>query len=356
MISKPASTPSWSICSERISERLLALVLICFLASGCGGGDAAEQLLADYRSRVERVLDAEDVVGDELVLEPWPRARERHLEIPLQRIDLIDFLRLNDCGLGALAGMRASSLGRVMTPPERLRYELRFVREGERCLSGLESEDDAELQAFLADALAVKETVFGAVAFNATFGSDVLARHHALDVEALDPSALAGAGDIAIEAVHGLAERAALNGDADREDWNAPWAALDASRYGGRLHRSLVLLERDLDAVAGLVEQSESLCPLGTPSEAARILGNVFQNVYAARVQPYMAGIESGANRFDAALDRLAAVQGVMVPEALAPTPVQRALDAMRQARDRHTRAWQAFHEACGLRVGTRPD
>ncbi|MEO0966727.1 MAG: hypothetical protein AAFY08_16750 [Planctomycetota bacterium] len=51
MISKPASTPSWSICSERISERLLALVLTCFLASGCAGGDAAEQLPGRLRGQ-----------------------------------------------------------------------------------------------------------------------------------------------------------------------------------------------------------------------------------------------------------------------------------------------------------------
>ena len=356
MISKRAWMPLSSTCSGRTCERLLALAILALALSGCGRDDPAAELLDDYRARVERVLRSPRASLAPAVPEAWPRARDRHLDVPPQRIDLIDFMRLNDCGLGALAGMRASSLGRVMTPPERLRYEFRFAHAGQRCLDGLEGEADEALRALLGDALENKRAGLGAVVFNATLGSEALARHHGLDVQALDPGALAGAGDIAIEAVYGLAERARADNDGDREDWYAPWRALDGSRYGGRLHRSLVLLERDLDAVAAMIEQGSSLCPLGSPSDRARVLGNVFRNIYAARVQPYMAGVESGANRFDASLDRLIQAQRVSVPSALEPTPVQRSLDAMRRARDRHTRAWQELHRTCGLEVGIRPD
>ncbi len=362
MISKPAWMPLLLICSERTYERLLghgravAVAIASLALCGCGRDDPAADLLEDYRSRVERVLEAPSPVRASAVPEAWPRARDRHLDVPPQRIDLIDFLRLNGCGLGALAGMRASSLGRVMTPPERLRYELRFTQAGQRCLDGLEGEADEALRTFLSDALELKRAAFGAVIFNATLGSDALAQHHGLDVRALDPGALAGAGDVAIAAVHELAVRAAGEGGGAQEDWHAPWQALEASRYGGRLHRSLVLLERDLGAVAELIEEGRSLCPLGSPSDAVNILANVFRNVYVARVQPYMAGVESGASRFDAALDRLIAAQRAPVPQVLEPTPVQRSLNAMRRARDRHTRAWQQLHRACGLEVGTRPD
>lgn len=332
--------------SCRVLLRSLCLLLA---VTGCAPADPGAALLEDYRARVLRTLAGDPGATPGLRLAPWPRKRDRRLEVPAQRADLIEFLRLQNCGLGALVGNRASSLGRVMRPPERLRYELAFIEEGERCLAGLDAEDDADLHEFLVAVLAAKREALAAVKWNATLGSDALAAHHGLDAASLDPVAMSGAGAAATGALHALADRASGRVDHRAADWHEPWELLGASRFGGRLRRSLEVLAAELDVVAAALEARGVLCPAGRVPERARILDNVFRRYYVAGVQPYLAAVDGAAADWTAALARLAAAQDVPLPAALAPDPASRSLARMRVARDRHTRAWQDTLRACGL-------
>ncbi|MEE4300448.1 MAG: DUF3080 family protein [Pseudomonadales bacterium] len=334
-------------------RRLLHCVCVLLLVAGCAPADPGAALLGDYRARVLRTLAGDPGATPEFSLAPWPRTRDRRLEVPAQRADLIEFLRLQNCGLGALVGNRASSLGRVMRPPERLRYELAFLEEGARCLAELDAEEESEMRAFLEEVLGAKRDALGAVIWNATLGSDALARQHALGADSLEPAATRGAGAAATGALHGLADRAAGSVDHRVEDWHAPWEALAASRFGGRLRRSLEVLAVELEAVAEALEARGLLCPAGRASERARILENVFRRYYVVGVQPYLAEVDGAAADWAGALARLAEVQRVIVPETLAPDPARRSLARMRAARDRHTRAWQDTLSACGLGPGS---
>ena len=350
-----------SISNGRICEivsvlRSLLLPLLAGLLglAACSPADPAVALLEDYRGRVLRTLEGAPGPAPQAAPVPWPRTRARRLEVPAQRADLVEFLRLQDCGLGALVGNRASSLGRVMRPPERLRYEYAFLEEGARCRQRLDPDEDDEARAFLDETLAAKRAALGAVVWNATLGSDALATHHALDLAGLDPAAVRGAGATATNAVHGLADRALGRVDAQAGDWSAPWQVLEGSRFGGRLRRSLEVLAVQLDAVADALAAGAP-CPLGRPTERGRILENVFRRFYVAGVQPYLAAVDREATAWTDALDRLAAAQRVPVPEALAPDPARRSLERMRRARDRHTEAWQAVLGDCGLGPGGTP-
>lgn len=339
------------------------LLVLALAAVGCAPADPARALLEDYRDRVARVVDRPTWGAFEPSLEPWPRARQRTLEIEPQRTNLVRFLRLHDCGLGALVGERSSALGRVMTPSQRLAYEHRFLRVADRCLADLAQEPEAEAdREGLAEIVAGKRTRLGAVVWNATLGSEALASAFTLDVDALAPEAVAGSGSAVTGAVRELARRAPRVGDAalGLEGWEAPWQALSGSAFGGRARRSVALLTLALEEVAGHLEAREAerpVCPQGIPTDRARILQNVFTRYYAGAVQPYLAAVDGELRPWFAALAALRAAQEATAPAGFdaATAPIVDPAAAGSEwsrlvaARDRHTQAWQDLLDRCDL-------
>jgi hypothetical protein len=116
--------------------------------------------------------------------------------------------------------------------------------------------------------------------------------------------------------------------------------------------------------VAALIEEREArqpICPLGRPTPRAEILRNVFTRYYAEGVQPYLADVSVQTERWLEALDELRALQLTDAPPGFdAQTAIILDHDArgsewqaLVQARDRHTRAWQDLLRRCGLGPGT---
>ena len=340
---------------------LPALVLLC--ASGCEPADPARALLDDYRTRMGRVLEVDPGPLPEAELAPWPRARDRTLEVPAQRINLIEFLRLQRCDLGELVGARSSPLGRVMQPSRRLRYEIRFLRRADACLERLGAQPDAqENAARLAGLVAAKRTGLGAVIWNATLADDALADSHALSTPALAPAQTRGSGREATGALRRLAVIADAAGRraVTLEDWEAPWRSLDRSRFPAAARRALALMRITLEDVSAAMETRESrrpVCPLGRPTPDARILENLFQRYYAGvtsegalAVQPFLADLSSGYRRWLDALVQLRRAQRTQAPEGFsAVADLQAEWQALVRARDRHTQLWQDLLERCGL-------
>jgi hypothetical protein len=338
---------------------LLALLLV----SGCERADPARALLDDYRTRMGRVLDVDPGPLASPELSPWPRTRDRTLAIPAKRINLIEFLRLHRCDLGALVGARSSPLGRVMEPSRRLRYEIRFLRRADACLQRLEAQPDAvEEAARLATIVATKRAGLGPVIWNATLGDESLAASHALSTPPLAPATARGAGREAIGALQRLAVLAESAGGEPvvLEDWEAPWRTLHRSRFPAAARRSVALMRATLDQVAEAMETRQSqraICPLGRPTPDARILENLFQRYYAGvtagdapAVQPFLADLSSDYRRWLDALVRLKQVQRVQAPRGFsAVADLQAEWQALVRARDRHTRLWQDLLEGCGL-------
>ncbi|HSG91636.1 MAG TPA: DUF3080 family protein [Pseudomonadales bacterium] len=348
---------------------LFGLVFVPLLLTACAGEDPATALLADYRERMARVLDVDAPPLEPPALAPWPRPRVRTVAIPEQRVDLLDFLDLQACGLGPLIAERSSALGRVKEPSQRLRYELEFLARADACLTpaadagNADAGPDDETRALLAELLDAKRAALGAVIWNATLGDAALAADFALDVQPLAPTRVRGAGREATGAVHRLAQIAAQGGQAGEapgDDWEAPWAALAHDRFGGRARRSVALLTAVLADVADWLEARERerpLCPLGRPTPDARILLNLFTRYYAGAVQPYLAAVSTETQRWLDALAALLAAQR-LAPPAEFEAAVAGLLggagrgtewQALVAARDRHTRAWQTLLGACDL-------
>jgi hypothetical protein len=239
-----------------------------------------------------------------------------------------------------------------MRPPERLRYEYAFLAAAVRCLADPTGDEDDAVRTLLEELLAAKREALPLVARNATLGSDALASQHALAVAGLEPGRVRGLGTAELDALHGLADRATGRIPPDDARWHDPWAILEASRYGGRLHRSLAVLTAHLDAVSARLEAHQPLCPSGRAGERAHILENVFLRYYAQGVQPYLGAVDRAGWAWREALTALAA-SGAAPVGVLRPDPVSRAAERMRAARDRHTRLWQDVLAGCGLGPGT---
>lgn len=300
----------------------------------------------------------------------WPRPRERQAAVPEEKGDLLDFLALQRCGLGAVLGARNGPLGRVMDGPERLRYELRFRAGAERCLSVLDGEARERLEALLAR----KRNSWPAVLWNGTLGSAAWAQLFGAHGEAWAPppasegaAALAALGPLRtrVNALGPSAPRVrpeALAAAASPADWHGPWEALARQRYPGVALHQLQRLTGALAGAVQLLEEREGqrpLCPQGRPTPRAKRVNAVFLRYYGEGLQPAMAELERGLRPWlkatgalwaqlqgGAPLAARPALEGFLDPRA--PGPWQ----AYEAARDRHTARWQAVLGACQLMPG----
>lgn len=121
--------------SKRGSTQCTALLLsVCFFSStGCSRPDA-DQLLSDYQQRLDRVLNLEPT---ELTLDPLPALpaiRELQHPIAESQLNLLDLVALRHCNLQQLVAERNNSLGKVMSPANLLGYELQLIQALQPCL------------------------------------------------------------------------------------------------------------------------------------------------------------------------------------------------------------------------------
>jgi hypothetical protein len=135
------------------------------------------------------------------------------------------------------------------------------------------------------------------------------------------------------------------------------WQAL---ALAGQLVQSARLLTARLRDVGYLLEQrleGRPLCFNQRPNREAEIMRNLFFNVYAERVQPYMASVQRARARLLPPLGELARRQKPAMGSAFEPFfesvlqekpgTIWVALDA---ATRQHTEHWQALLDQCGMR------
>jgi hypothetical protein len=162
--------------SRRIAPPLLLLLVLAAMA-GCEQQRTPREMLENYLWRLENVtgLSARWPSEEELRVPGPPRKRFRLLAIAEFQIGMLDFLSLQDCGLGELVGRRNSSLGRVMPASQLVVYELEFLDAAGDCIASLRADGEAELADRLADVAIRKRRDLPQVFWNAIFGSDEFA-------------------------------------------------------------------------------------------------------------------------------------------------------------------------------------
>lgn len=337
------------------------------LVSACRQGP--EAMMADYTARVARITGQPIVLPQAAPL-PYPRARDRHLPLPEVRARLLDLTDFQRCNLTQLIAERNSIMGRGYWPAtQRLDYEFRFGHRLARCHAWLADQDaldadDAALLAQIAPLRAVKAATRPLAWWAATWASDEFARYFSAAAALPDAAAQAP-----VRAFATLAAPARRFGDPPDgvalKDIESALQTVRSAPYGGGWVRAAGRMTATLEAAADALEavDLQRLCPQALPNPQARIFETVFYQVYAGRLQPYLAALHrEGAAQLKALAPLLAAAPAE-APAAFARY-ARRALSTapgslwadMATARERHTLAWQRVLRGCGLMPdGPRP-
>ena len=334
-------------------------------------------MLEDYAARMSTVLDAEVSLSlneAALAIPVFPSKRQRLVPTEELREGLWDVLDFRQCDMLSLISERNSSLGKVMLPSQKMRYELRFIVALQSCrkiLDAIEEPDDTQL-AFQTRLESIYQTKFGnlpAEIWNGIYGSDEVSQHFKIGKPPL-PLDMQGDSQ-SIYAMQQLAELATL-GQSDSitlprwlDDVEIPYETLHRSEFGANLLTSLVMMTQTLDRTAQAIEarlKAKPFCFPGHKPPRATVLYNVFQKFYAGKVQPYMAVIQRQGNPWfmlqDELMKQLPVTEDMQVyrQQVLGMDVDGSVWGQWIKARERHTKAWQAILGQCNMMPGTKRD
>ncbi|MFL1406381.1 DUF3080 domain-containing protein [Marinobacter sp. M1N3S26] len=342
--------------------RSLVLLLALLTLAGCNPFGAPESMMDEYVERTARVLDQSYELSPIPATDPLPRRRDRILDMPGVELGMLDFLSLFGCELQVVAGERASVLGRVMQPANRLRYEVRFIETAGDCLP--EIADDT-LRDEVAQAVESKRGSLPIAVWNATWGVEEV---EGLFTRTEGPYPLAPETGITNLATDLKTLNTMLmpllqgNTDVDLEPLGAIHQQWQAHQAAGQLILSARLLTTRLDDASDVIEsrlQGRPLCLDGKPNNQSDIVQGMFFSVFIERVQPYLAQVRRGRDDIIRPLAKLAERQQSVMPDSFRPwyerylrldgDSLWAELDASQQ---RHIELWQRQLEQCGLRPG----
>lgn len=341
--------------------RLPALMFLCAWLAACNPFNAPESMMDEYVERTARVLDQPFELSPIPATEPVPRRRSRVLDVPGVELGILDFLSLFGCELQVVVGERASILGRVMQPANRLRYEVRFIEAAEACLPRV---TDPDFREELEQAVASKRASLPVAIWNATWGVEEV---ETLFTRSAGLYPVEGGSNANLAADlqklnHMLAPLFEGDTSSKLEGLGAihqQWQAHDAP---GQLILSAQMLITRLDDASDVLQarlDERPLCLDGKPNNQSEIVQNMFFSVFVAEVQPYLARVRRGRDDLIRPLAELAQKQEEVMPGAFDEwyrkyfepdaNSLWTQLDASQQ---RHIQLWQQQLEQCGLRPG----
>jgi len=281
--------------------------------------------------------------------------------MPELDMGMLDFLSLYGCELQYVVGEKNSVMGKVMQPLNQLRYELRFIEAGERCLPEVSRDSVRES---LEEAIASKKDTLPVVIWNATWGLEEVESLFTL-AKGDYPVAPEGnpVSDLAIDADR-LNELVAklLDGDLSPslDSVGSVHQRWQAEHRAGQLVNSARLLIARLNDASKLLERrikGQPLCLNGKPNNQSEIVQSMFFSVYIEKVQPYMSEVSQARDQLIEPLGRLAAMQHSTMPAEFREWYRYHLTDGdhslwgqLDQAMAEHTRLWQTLLEQCGLR------
>ncbi|MGL1832793.1 DUF3080 family protein [Rhodocyclaceae bacterium SMB388] len=320
--------------------------------------------MEEYVKRLGRVLEVDSSLSTVPVAPEFPRMRERVREIAHVNASMLDFLGLYGCELQQVVGERNSTLGRVMHPTARLDYELRFIRAAEECIPELDRDG---LKQRLVEVIAIKREILGDIAWNAVWGSReieaVFTRSRGAMPVRRDPNAVSqAASDLQfLDATLQRALAGELNVDVDGLD--PVYQRWHRQPVAGQLIQSAILLTTRLEDASSLLEArlgETPLCEKPIRTRRADTMHSMFLSVFAGEVQPYLSEVQQARFALIPTIESLAALGGEMrsasfdayAKEVLSQQGETGLWHGFDRAVARHTKAWQALLEQCGMRPG----
>ncbi len=350
---------------------LLWLCLSLWL-SACGKPEA-QTLLEDYADSMSNVLATAiplDFEAAVRAIPALPEKRQRTLDTPDMREGMLDVWDFQQCGMMHLIAERNSSLGKVMLPSQKMRYELRFLAALQRCLVTMQalSAPDKAQQDFIARLLTIaqlKQQNLAKEIWNGLYRSDEISQHFARGQTPL-PLTAGQSGNVlrALTQLHtlaGLHDKTPLALPAWLDEIEAVYYAFYSSEFGAQLLPALAMLTHALHQTAVALEtrlQAAPFCHSGHRPRRAEILRNIFQKYYAGQVQPYMALIQREGQEWlrlhDEIMHRLPAPKAMQAYQqrVLSLSAANSLWRQWETASRRHTRAWQEILGQCEMMPG----
>ncbi len=343
------------------------LVLLCLLLPliGCNQDPVTEQL-HDYAYRVGNAIDQDIELQLSDTLPSYPARRDRLLKVVDIREGMLDVLDLRRCGLLTLIGERNSSLGKLAGYSQRLIYEIRFLPPLRACIQSLESqaplsEDEQELMERLLSIHRIKQQNLPRVLSNAVFNTEEMEQQFALGATPASQEQL-NQFSLIDPALKRLAYLSELT---QQQDWAVPediyqledsYHQLYLTPFGAKWLKSLSYLTQTLDQTAEAIEKRlarRPVCFNQKPTPQARIIRSVFEQFYAAQLQPWMSAVHRNGQRWHDYWQEITLILPI-TPELegyFADTLLsnESLWSQYTKARDRHTRSWQRLLGQCGL-------
>jgi hypothetical protein len=331
---------------QRPFTKVVSLVAVIFVLSGCS--DAALSLMDDYTSRLSRTLALEIQDPAPLDLQPLPSITTTRLDIADSSITLVELVATRTCGLDLLLGERNSSLGKVMTPSQRLKYELAFLKQVQPCLNNPDIAPD--LQKKLAAIASDKTTQIDKHWQNFLQQDETLRQQLHPYRNLSEPGSVAGVAET-MQALHSLL---ALKKSMVEQNWQQassinPEQALEAlykANTLSQLQQSLRVSRNWLQSLNHQLDRVDltAQCPAGKSSDKAEILNTILLQYFIGKVQVYLAQVDGTYQQLYPLLQQL--YQGTALTQ-----PIQQRFEApnteLKAELKRHVIWWKAVQQHC---------
>lgn len=337
------------------------MVLMACALCACDPFSEPDSLLETYTDRLAYVLDVELAPADSIAVQTFPRPRDRRVDIDELDISMLSFLSLYGCELQVVVAERNSILGRVMTPLNELRYQLRFIDKANQCLPAL---DDDTLKETLRQAMQHKRDNLAAYFWNAIWADEpmaaMLSRSKGL-YPISTPTQQVSELSRQLETLIRLSEQLeTISDESAFDDVGEIQQRWLFSPVAGQLLNSAKLVITQLNQGSEMMLhrlENRPLCYQHQPNTQSVRLKGLFFSVYIGRVQPYLAKTSQAGEQVFSRLHQLAASQKTVMPEAFTAyhhevlgVDVEGSIwQQLDEAIQLHTKRWQQLFSQCGI-------
>jgi hypothetical protein len=330
---------------QLLLTKVLSVTAVIAL-SGCS--DPAITLMEDYASRLERVLALELQEPATADLAPLPSIADTRSEIAESSITLVELVATRSCGMDLLLGERNSSLGKVMSPSQRLKYELAFLKQVQPCLTNPDIAPD--LQQKLAAIAADKAALIDKHWQNFLLQDETLRQQLHPYRSLSEPNSVAGVAET-LQAMHALL---ALRKQISEQNWQQaneidPEQALEALYQANTLSQLQQSLRFSQNWLHSLNQQLDQLdltaqCPAGKSSDKADILHTILLTYFIGKVQVYLAQLDGSYQQLYPLLKQL--YQDTAMAQAVS-LRFEAPYNELKAELKRHVTWWKAVQQQC---------
>lgn len=327
-----------------------ALLLSTTLLSGCTEWFNPEKAVFEkYNQRLANVLEVSESELETSHAVTIPDKRELFQELPRLSLGLLESYQLRQCGLFNLLAEKNSQLGKVQDAFYDFDYQTSLLRTLNGCLSDYPLSDEEITK--LSGLYDQKWHHLAVHLDNMLLTSDAMRKQLTgsewLPLESKDQIAHVRDAFLALDEMYQTPYRT-LSRLPDVTIVNYQ-EELEKTRIVGRLYYTLVDATHWLEQTTQMLEENQDkiICGANRDTTQFRYLRNVFQSIYVAEVQPYMAFVDSTYQQLSVGVrlvEQRMAAHGTNYG-------IESAHNQFRKKALEHVHFWKDLFGRCGVKV-----